>query len=257
MHENIEERINLQKALFEIEDANLFNRYELKQLDEFIEAGAWGCGWLGSGGEVGCAVLKMAHQCGDGGRGMGEWGLWERDAPCPTSSWVTNMPSGPHLLPHTRLLSCGLLCPTGQGSAKDLAEARDRRTDIAAAIRDNDKELAKFKVGWRPAFRALCLLRLECFCAFGVCVWGARWMCCACRPPPSAFKEEQVLHIVMHHTPPPPLGLQAEITSNEAAKRDIQSRIDRLVNSNQNVAFLNLMSTFRLQVGCGRGRGWV
>ena len=41
MNENIEERINLQKALFEIEDANLFNRYELKQLDEFLEAGEW------------------------------------------------------------------------------------------------------------------------------------------------------------------------------------------------------------------------
>jgi hypothetical protein len=41
MNENIEERINLQKAVFEIEDANLFNRYELKQLDEFLEAGGW------------------------------------------------------------------------------------------------------------------------------------------------------------------------------------------------------------------------
>ncbi len=40
MHENIEERINLQKALFEIEDANLFNRYELKQLEEYLEASA-------------------------------------------------------------------------------------------------------------------------------------------------------------------------------------------------------------------------
>jgi kinesin family protein 18/19 len=39
MNENIEERINLQKAVFEIEDANLFNRYELKQLDEFLDAG--------------------------------------------------------------------------------------------------------------------------------------------------------------------------------------------------------------------------
>ncbi len=39
MNENIEERINLQKGLFEIEDANLYNKYELKQLDEFLEAG--------------------------------------------------------------------------------------------------------------------------------------------------------------------------------------------------------------------------
>ena len=39
----------------------------------------------------------------------------------------------------------------------------------------------------------------------------------------------------------------------------IQSRIDQLAQTNQNVAFLNLMSTFRLQVNamattdCGRG----
>jgi kinesin family protein 18/19 len=39
MNENIEERINLQKAVFEIEDANLFNRYEIKQLEEMIHAG--------------------------------------------------------------------------------------------------------------------------------------------------------------------------------------------------------------------------
>ena len=34
----------------------------------------------------------------------------------------------------------------GQGGAKDIAEARDRRADIQAAIKDNDKELACFKV---------------------------------------------------------------------------------------------------------------
>lgn len=39
MNDNLEERINLQKAVFEIEDANLFNRYELKQLEEFLSAG--------------------------------------------------------------------------------------------------------------------------------------------------------------------------------------------------------------------------
>lgn len=39
MNENLEERINLQKAVFEIEDANLFNRYELKQLEDFLSAG--------------------------------------------------------------------------------------------------------------------------------------------------------------------------------------------------------------------------
>lgn len=48
MNDNIEERINLQKALFEIEDANLYNKHELSQLDEFLEAGEWelGFGWL-------------------------------------------------------------------------------------------------------------------------------------------------------------------------------------------------------------------
>ncbi|KAG1677565.1 hypothetical protein FOA52_014463 [Chlamydomonas sp. UWO 241] len=39
MNDNIEERINLQKALFEIEDANVCNKYELNQLDDFLEAG--------------------------------------------------------------------------------------------------------------------------------------------------------------------------------------------------------------------------
>ena len=42
MNDNIEERINLQKGLFEIEDANLYNKYELKQLEEFLDHGE-GC----------------------------------------------------------------------------------------------------------------------------------------------------------------------------------------------------------------------
>jgi kinesin family protein 18/19 len=53
MHENIEERINLQKALFEIEDANVFNRYELRQLEEFLEAGE---------------CLSTSHRC---------WAIWQ------------------------------------------------------------------------------------------------------------------------------------------------------------------------------------
>uniref|UniRef100_A0A7S3QX98 Kinesin-like protein KIN-8B n=1 Tax=Dunaliella tertiolecta TaxID=3047 RepID=A0A7S3QX98_DUNTE len=110
MNENIEERINLQKAVFEIEDANLFNRYELKQLEEFLSA--------------------------------------------------------------------------GQGTVKEVSEARDRRADIQIAVRDNERELAKYK---------------------------------------------------------------AEILANENVRTDIQSRIDRLVSSNSNVAFLNFMRTFRLQ----------
>ncbi|GFH24166.1 kinesin motor domain-containing protein [Haematococcus lacustris] len=78
-----------------------------------------------------------------------------------------------------------------QGGVKDVAEARDRRADILAAIKDNERELSKFK---------------------------------------------------------------AEIASNEEARRDIQARIDRLITNNHNVAFLNLMSTFRLQVGRQEGQ---
>lgn len=39
INENVEERINLQKALFELEDLNVCNKFELKQLDEYIESG--------------------------------------------------------------------------------------------------------------------------------------------------------------------------------------------------------------------------
>ncbi|BBN02137.1 kinesin family member 19 [Marchantia polymorpha subsp. ruderalis] len=41
INENVEERINLQKALFELEDTNLHNRAELQQLDELIAEGQW------------------------------------------------------------------------------------------------------------------------------------------------------------------------------------------------------------------------
>ena len=47
--------------------------------------------------------------------------------------------------------------------------------------------------------------------------------------------------------------LQAEISENEEDRRGIQGRIDQLAQSNQNVAFLNLMSTFRLQAVRGGG----
>ncbi len=36
INENVQERINLQKALFELEDMNLHNRAELQQLDDLI-----------------------------------------------------------------------------------------------------------------------------------------------------------------------------------------------------------------------------
>lgn len=39
INENVEERINLQKALFELEDLNVCNKFELKQLDECLATG--------------------------------------------------------------------------------------------------------------------------------------------------------------------------------------------------------------------------
>lgn len=38
INENIEERINLQKALFELEDINVCNKYELHNLEQMLEA---------------------------------------------------------------------------------------------------------------------------------------------------------------------------------------------------------------------------
>ncbi|KAG2427248.1 hypothetical protein HXX76_012444 [Chlamydomonas incerta] len=110
MNDNIEERINLQKALFEIEDANLYNKHELSQLEEFLEA--------------------------------------------------------------------------GKGNAKDITEARERRAEVLEATRENDRERERYK---------------------------------------------------------------SEITANEVARKDIQARVQAIVDSNQSAAFLNLLSTFRLQ----------
>lgn len=70
MNENIEERINLQKALFEIEDTFLTNKAELKQLEEFLDAGA--LGWGGVGGRWGVGVGRRGSPWGVSGRG-GQW----------------------------------------------------------------------------------------------------------------------------------------------------------------------------------------
>ncbi|GIL46590.1 hypothetical protein Vafri_3551 [Volvox africanus] len=110
MNDNIEERINLQKALFEIEDANLYNKHEMGQLEEFLD--------------------------------------------------------------------------TGKGSARDITEARERRAEVLEATRENDRERERYK---------------------------------------------------------------SEITANELARKDIQARVQAIVDSNQSAAFLNLLSTFRLQ----------
>lgn len=42
MNDNIEERINLQKALFELEDLNVCNMYEKKNLEDVLDQGTDG-----------------------------------------------------------------------------------------------------------------------------------------------------------------------------------------------------------------------
>ena len=37
--------------------------------------------------------------------------------------------------------------PAGSGSAKELSEARERQADIQVAVKENERELAKYKVG--------------------------------------------------------------------------------------------------------------
>lgn len=37
INENVEERINLQKALFELEDVNVCNKFELKNINDYLE----------------------------------------------------------------------------------------------------------------------------------------------------------------------------------------------------------------------------
>jgi hypothetical protein len=51
INENVEERINLQKALFELEDINVCNAYELHNLEALIGGGeGWDCGGWQQGG---------------------------------------------------------------------------------------------------------------------------------------------------------------------------------------------------------------
>lgn len=38
INDNVEERINLQKALFELEDVNVCNKYELQNIDDMLKA---------------------------------------------------------------------------------------------------------------------------------------------------------------------------------------------------------------------------
>ncbi len=46
INENVEERINLQEALFELEDINVCNRYELQAIEEALANSSTGADWL-------------------------------------------------------------------------------------------------------------------------------------------------------------------------------------------------------------------
>lgn len=48
---------------------------------------------------------------------------------------------------------------------------------------------------------------------------------------------------------------RADIAANEACRRDIQAKIEKAIDTNNNVNFLKILSTFRIQVGnCCRGK---
>lgn len=65
INENVEERINLQKALFELEDINVCNKYELASINEMLDAGAGSaCGWV---------VCACARKSGWRRREGGHW----------------------------------------------------------------------------------------------------------------------------------------------------------------------------------------
>lgn len=60
INENVEERINLQKALFELEDINVCNQYELQNIEDMLTAGAAAAmlaAWLTAAG----SCLGVAH----------------------------------------------------------------------------------------------------------------------------------------------------------------------------------------------------
>lgn len=42
---------------------------------------------------------------------------------------------------------------------------------------------------------------------------------------------------------------RADIAANEASRRDIQAKIENAIDTNSNVNFLKILSTFRIQVG--------
>eukprot|EP00878_Enallax_costatus_P036858 GHUV01041431.1.p1 GENE.GHUV01041431.1~~GHUV01041431.1.p1 ORF type:complete len:631 (+),score=211.73 GHUV01041431.1:428-2320(+) len=113
INDNVEERINLQKALFELEDVNVCNKYELKNIEDSL-----------------------------------------RDSSL---------------------------------SPDEAAEAQERRTVLLEEIEANNSEAEQ------------------------------------CR---------------------------ADIAANEACRRDIQAKIENAIDTNSNVNFLKILSTFRIQVSC-------
>eukprot|EP00983_Pelagomonas_calceolata_P075626 1153090-Pelagomonas_calceolata.AAC.1 len=164
---------------------------------------------------------------------------------------------------HSALWTVGIRCgclfhqthlwvPLGQGTVKEVSEARDRRADIQIAVRDNERELAKYKL-------LLSLYRTPCpstgFYSFNLATlymykYAATWVSSSLLLGQSCFKVTDCVRCWTSRgirVPVVLVGAMAEILANENVRTDIQSRIDRLVSSNSNVAFLNFMRTFRLQ----------
>ncbi len=117
INDNVEERINLQKALFELEDINVCNTYELKNIEEMLEAGAFGVGWWGA----------FAGQLG----WVGEWvgGLLQSCHP-------THHPAPPH---HPTPP------PKDTATAVEQAEALERRAVLQEEVLENEAEAARYR----------------------------------------------------------------------------------------------------------------
>jgi hypothetical protein len=184
MNDNIEERINLQKALFELEDLTVSSKYELRALQDFLESGGGQ-----STPEACCAQQKHAVPAKQ-----------ERDAmpchamPCHAKPSQAKPSCVPCTMPHRRYLPCPTTPPphtAGYCCNEDVGEAVERRAVLLEAVRDNEEEAARYA---------------------------------------------------------------GDIQANEAARRELQGRIDAAVDRHQSSAFLKVLSTFRMQVRCGAVR---
>jgi hypothetical protein len=196
LSDNIEERINLQKALLELEDLNVSNKYELRALGEFLLGG-----WRAGRGE-------------GGGGGGGPWpshgpaaGMrCARHACARVHAAVAAPPAGRGVQCCCHLIRCPRRVmrqqahgrrapappappPAGQCSGFDRAEALERQAVLQEAVRDNEEAAA---------------------------------------------------------------NVAEDVAANEAARREVQARIDAAVDQHRGGAFLKVLGTFRLQVGAGR-----